>query len=69
MALEKKKNLRRIEFTFTDGEVHPQCHCVYENTIMEDGVELMRKNHREVEDIDQHIEKIKNAKRYVHRNS
>ena len=49
MALEKKRQLRKMEFTFTDEKVHPDCHCEYHNVILEDGVEISRSKHREVE--------------------
>ena len=46
--LEKKKKLRRIEITFTDDYVHPDCHCVYEISVEEDGSEIAKRVHREV---------------------
>ena len=66
MTIEKKRKLRRLEFTFTDGEVHPVCHCAYEDCVVEDGVELMKKNHREVEDTDKYIDHLKNSKKHKH---
>jgi len=45
--LEKKKKLRKIEFTFTDEEVNSVCHCLYEIQILEDGQEISKSNHRE----------------------
>lgn len=50
MALEKKRYLRRVEFTFTDDEVHPQCHHEYVTVILEDGKEVARSNERDVVD-------------------
>ncbi|MDP2652194.1 MAG: hypothetical protein Q8O94_03590 [bacterium] len=47
MALEKARKLRTMEFTFTDGCVHPVCHCEYHDIITDDGVEIARTVHRE----------------------
>ena len=66
MVIEKTRKLRRVEFTFTDEEVHPKCHCAYQDCITEDGNELMKKNHREVEDTDKYIDHLQKAKKYKH---
>lgn len=46
MALEKKRMLRKVEFTLTDNEVHPVCHCEYQDIVFEDGNELARSTER-----------------------
>ena len=48
MALEKQKNLRRIEFTFADGMVLEDAHLLYHIEFLEDGKKLSKTNHREV---------------------
>lgn len=50
MALEKSRDLRKVEFVLTEGKLNPVCHCEYIESIKEDGVELMQKNHRENKD-------------------
>jgi len=65
MALEKKKKLRRIEITFTDDCVHPECHCVYEIAIEEDGQEIAKRIHREVHKATDIIENLPLKKLYV----
>ena len=45
--LEKKRLLKRIEFTFVDDKIHESCHCVYDDCVMEDGVRIAGTNHRE----------------------
>lgn len=47
MALEKLKKLRQIEIIFTDDQIHPTAHCLYNIIIEEDGKEISRSNHRE----------------------
>lgn len=46
--LEKRQKLKKIEIIFMEDQIHPDCHYVYENQVVEDGNVIMRKNHREV---------------------
>ena len=64
--LEKFRKLRKIEFTFTDDQVHPDCHYVYDDVVLEDGVELMKKTHREVKPSSDAVGLASAAKTYVH---
>ncbi len=48
MTLERKKILRKIEFTLTDDKIHPECHYEYHDVIIEDGQEIAKNIHREV---------------------
>ena len=48
--LEKKRNLRKIELTFTDDLIHSDCHCVYHDIIEEDGKQIAKTVHRELDD-------------------
>ena len=64
--LEKKRVLRKIEFTFTDDKVHPDCHYAYEDVVIEDGVELIKKTHREVNPSIEAKSLVSVAKEYVH---
>ena len=66
MVLEKIRKLRRMEYTFTDGEVHPNCHMVYEEIIEEDGVEITKTISREVEDAVTQRTDLAARKVYVH---
>ena len=63
--LEKKINLRRIEFIFTDDQIHEECHCEYNLIITEDGQEISRQNHRSMEKTADAIGTISAAKTYV----
>jgi len=47
MGLEKKRNLRQIEFVFADGKLLPDCHCLYHNLVEEDGKVIAKTNERE----------------------
>lgn len=62
MALEKKKNLRKLEFIFTDGEINPVCHCEYEICIIEDSQEIAKSKHRENMDVKEAKAMIQDAK-------
>jgi len=64
MTLEKKRMLRKIEFTLTDDMVHPECHCEYHDIILEDGVEIARSRHREVEKHADVMKKLQSAELY-----
>ena len=66
MAIEKKRVLRRIELTFTNDQVHPDCHMVYYDQIEEDGQVLMKKTHREVSDATSIIADLQNRQLYDH---
>jgi hypothetical protein len=48
MTLERKRMLRKIEFTLTDDKIHPECHYEYHDVIIEDGQEIAKNIHREV---------------------
>ena len=63
--LEKKLSLRRIEFVFTDDQIHEDCHCEYNLIITENGTEITRQTHREVEKSAYAIKTISAAKTYV----
>ena len=65
MALEKKKQLRNIEFTFTNGEVHPECHCVYHEVIEEDGMEIAKNVLREVNDSADTLSILNQKEQYI----
>lgn len=47
MALEKRRVLRKIEFILTDDEINADCHCAFEDQVVEDGNVIMKENHRE----------------------
>lgn len=66
MALEKKKQLRKMEYVFTEGEVHPTVHCLYHIIIEEDGVEISRTNHRENCKLGDMKSMLNSSKMYVH---
>lgn len=53
MVLEKKSNLRKVEFTFTDGKIHPECICEYNIIIMDDSKQIAQSKHREVKNIEE----------------
>ena len=52
MALVKYTKLRQVEVIFTDGEVHDTCHCVYQISVEEDGVEIASSNERQTQTLD-----------------
>lgn len=64
--IEKKQILRKLEFTFTEDMVHPECHCAYENQIVEDGQVISRSNHREVKSCDEMKRFLSECECYVH---
>jgi len=64
--LEKKRDLRRVEITLTDGKAHPTCHCEYKERVLEDGVELMSKSHRETAQFDEMLAMLAQAEKYIH---
>lgn len=64
--LEKLRQLRKIEITLTDDKPHAICHCEYVECIMENGVELMRKTHREIAQFDEMLAMLAQAEKYVH---
>lgn len=64
--LEKRRDLRRVEITFTDGKAHPICHCEYKERVFEDGAELMSKSHRETASFDEMLAMLSQAEKYVH---
>ena len=63
--LEKKLSLRRIEFVFTDGEIHDECYYDYNLIIIEDGAEISRQTHREVGKSAEAKDLVYQAKTYV----
>jgi len=65
MALSKKRELRKAEFVFSDGEVHPIVHCLYHIIVEEDGEEISRSNHRENARLGEIKELINSAKEFV----
>lgn len=65
MALEKKRVLRRVELTFTDGKLHPECHCVYQDQVLEDGEIIMANNHRETDDAAKYVAELPQKEMYV----
>lgn len=65
MTLEKTKELRKVEFIFTNGEVNPVCHCLYNIVIKEDGKEISRTNHRENGAVVDMKTMLNSAKEYV----
>ena len=58
MALEKKKKLRKIEFTFDNDQMLENCHCEFYICIEEDGKEIAKTKLREVHDTDQKRKEI-----------
>ena len=64
--LEKKINLRSVEFVFTDDQVHASCNCEYQIVITEDGKEISRNTFRESSTIEQSRDLILTAQTYVH---
>lgn len=48
MTLERKKILRKIEFTLTDDKIHPECHYEYHDIVIENDNEIAKSIHREV---------------------
>jgi len=67
MALKKKKQLRKIELTFTGDLIHPDCHCIYHNVIEEDGKEIAKTIHREVDSVTKVIENLSSRKVYINK--
>lgn len=63
--LEKRKDLRTVEITLTDGKAHPVCHCEYKERVLENGVELMSKSHRETANFDEMLAMLSQAEKYV----
>lgn len=66
IMLEKKRVLRNIELTFTDDKLHPECHCIYHDVILEDGIELTKKVYREVRLSNQVKQDLVKKEMYVH---
>lgn len=64
--LEKSRSLRKIEITLTDDKPHAICHCEFVECIMEDGIELMRKTHRETANFDEMLAMLAQAEKYVY---
>jgi hypothetical protein len=60
--LEKKVNLRKLEFTFSDDMLHKICHFEYAISILEDGQEISRSNHREIKDCEEGKKVVMNCK-------
>jgi transposase len=60
--LEKKKSLRKIEFTFTDGEVHDYAHAEYITEVIEDGVAIATHKDRNVLKLDEAKESLSKTK-------
>lgn len=66
MGLEKKKSLRRIEFTFTDDLIHPNVHVLYEVCVLEDGKLISKTNHREVKSLEEMKKLINDSELFEH---
>ena len=66
MALEKKRDLRKIEITFTDGKVHEDVHCEFITVVLDDGEEIARKNHRIVDSLDVVKDMLLKSEKYIH---
>jgi len=64
--IEKTRKLRTMEYTFTDDQIHPVCHCEYINQITEDGLVLATSIHRECCDVDECIAQIQGSKKYIY---
>jgi len=64
MSLTKQKTLKKVEFIFTENELNPKCHVVYENKIIENNEVIFSKNHRETVDTSKIKEIITNCKIY-----
>ena len=47
MVLEKNKALRKVEFIFTDDQIHEVAFYEFDNKIMEDGVMIQSQKSRE----------------------
>ena len=64
--LEKQTVLRKLEFTFTEHKVNPECHCAYEIQIVEDGQVISKSNHREVKPMEEMKKFLCECECYVH---
>jgi len=66
MVLEKRRELRRMEYTFTDDKLHPVCHCMYQDCIYDDGELVASSNLREVCDAQTCISDMSKKSVYVY---
>lgn len=64
--LQKRKELRKVELTFTDSKIHPECHVQYNTIIMEDDKEIAVTKSREVKSLKDIKELIQSSKEFVH---
>lgn len=64
--LQKRKELRKVEFTFTDSKIHPECHVEYNMIITEDDKEIAITKSREVKSLIDVKEIIQSSKEFVH---
>lgn len=44
MALEKQTTIRKIEFVFTDDQIHPEANVLFVDVILEDGIAISTTN-------------------------
>lgn len=65
MTLEKKRVLAKMEFSFTEGKIHQDCHCVYHDVIYEDGVQIAVREIREVSNSDNASTMIQQADKFI----
>ena len=66
MTLAKSTVLRKIEFVFTDADVHDVCHYEYNDIITDSGVEIARTVRREAMPTAPAITALQAANTYVY---
>lgn len=66
MSLEKKKNLRKVEFTCTNNECHPSAHLQYDIVVLENGREVASSVHRETVARKDALEMVQRMEEYVY---